>query len=168
MRFAFTLASGVRFSWRRDCETKTSSMSSHKARCFLRSICTATLRPCHQSGTEFRSWFHYPSCDGSATLRMPYPIVSVAIAPIWAVLANSAMPYSSRMRLDGSMARARQAGMAAAATGGEVPKAGSEPTQGSHARSPAFTSKKRAMMAAVCSQSRFSASSNLYPARVSR
>ena len=36
--------------------------------------------------------------------------------------------------------------------------------EGSHARSSAFNSKKRAMIAAVCSQSRFSASSTLRPA----
>ncbi len=56
----------------------------------------------------------------------------------------------------------------AATPGCEVEKAREEAIQGSHARSPAFASRKRAMIAEVCSQSRFSASSSLRPARVRR
>ena len=52
--------------------------------------------------------------------------------------------------------------------GGEVRGAGEQTLQGSHAMSCAFTSKKRLIMAAVCSQSRFSALSAAWPARVRR
>jgi hypothetical protein len=44
-RPAFTFSIGIRFSCRRDRETSTSSISSHSALCFLRSITAAVLRP---------------------------------------------------------------------------------------------------------------------------
>jgi hypothetical protein len=50
----------------------------------------------------------------------------------------------------------------------EIASAHEETPQAFHARSPALTSKKRAMMAAVCSHSRVSASSCLRPAAVRR
>src|ERR1017187_3906493 len=50
----------------------------------------------------------------------------------------------------------------------EIPQTHEEPVQDSHVKSSAFTSKKRAMIAAVCSQSRFSVWSSFSPARVSR
>ena len=52
--------------------------------------------------------------------------------------------------------------------GGEVREANEEASQESHGRSSALTLKKRAMMAAVCSQSRVSACSCLRPAAVRR
>lgn len=45
MKPAFTLSRGIPFSCLRDCETRTSWISSHSALCFLRSITAAVLRP---------------------------------------------------------------------------------------------------------------------------
>src|SRR5205085_4341238 len=50
----------------------------------------------------------------------------------------------------------------------EIEKSFERSIDGSHARFLVFASKKRAMIAAVCSQSRFSACKTLWPARVSR
>src|SRR5580658_3485932 len=50
----------------------------------------------------------------------------------------------------------------------EIGKANQEASQESHGKSSALTLKKRAMIAAVCSQSRVSASSCLRPAPVRR
>src|ERR1700722_1726413 len=55
-----------------------------------------------------------------------------------------------------------------AVTAREVEKAREKAIQGSHAKSSAFITKKHEMIAAVSSQSRFSASSNFCPTRVSR
>ena len=51
---------------------------------------------------------------------------------------------------------------------GKVCRTGQGPPQESHGKSSAFTSKNRAMIAAVCSHSRVSDVSSLLPARVSR
>ena len=51
---------------------------------------------------------------------------------------------------------------------GEIRQTSQKPPQKSHDKSPAFTSKKREMMAAVCSQSRVSAWSCLRPDPVRR
>ncbi len=52
--------------------------------------------------------------------------------------------------------------------GGKVLEPCQKPSQGSHVKSSAFTSKNRAMIAAVCSQSRVSVSSSFRPDRFRR
>src|SRR3954454_20597250 len=47
----------------------------------------------------------------------------------------------------------------------EIPQARKKPIEDSHAKSSAFTSKKSAIIAVVCSQSRRSASSSFSPGR---
>ena len=51
---------------------------------------------------------------------------------------------------------------------GEIRQPRQKPFQKPHDKSPAFASKKRAMMAAVCSQSRVSVCNCLWPAFVRR
>jgi len=56
----------------------------------------------------------------------------------------------------------------AATASGKIAQTNQESMERPHARSSALTSKNRAIIAAVCSQSRFSDSRSLRPARVSR